>query len=295
LASNETRDKVVPTTERHRAVHTIETARLPFHDGHSIPQIGLGVYKMTDEEAAEVVRSAIEMGYRLIDGAAMYQNEEGVGRGIRDSGIPRDEIFVTTKFWMDDLGYDKTKVALQTSLDLLGMDYVDLYMIHWPAPKRGLYTESWRALEDLHDEGLVRSIGMSNFHTYHLDDIFAMARKKPVINQIEVHPWLTQEETTEYNTAHGLVNQSWSPLARGQILEEPSLVELAGQYGKSVAQLIIRWHIQRGFAVVPKSVTPHRVKSNTEVFDFEISDDHMGKISSLNKGYRTGVDPNDRN
>lgn len=274
---------------------SFETARLPFHDGHSIPQIGLGVYKMTDEEAAEVVRSAIDMGYRLIDGAAMYQNEEGVGRGIKESGIAREDIFYTTKFWMDDLGYDKTKAALHRSLDLLGMDYVDLYMIHWPAPKRGLYTESWRALEDLHDEGLVRSIGMSNFHTYHLDDIFAMARKNPVINQIEIHPWLTQEETTQYNADHGLVTQSWSPLARGQILDEPTLVELASSYGKSVAQLIIRWHIQRGFAVVPKSVTPHRVKSNTEVFDFEISDDHMAKISSLNKGYRTGVDPNDRN
>lgn len=274
---------------------SLETARLPFHDGHSIPQIGLGVYKMSDEEAAEVVRSAIDVGYRLIDGAAMYRNEEGVGRGIKESGVPRKDLFYTTKFWMDDLGYDKTKAALHRSLDLLGMDYVDLYMIHWPAPKRGLYTESWRALEDLHDEGLVRSIGMSNFHTYHLDEIFAMARKNPVINQIEIHPWLSQEEIAEYNATHGLVTQSWSPLARGQILEEPTLVELASSYGKSVAQLIIRWHIQRGFAVVPKSVTPHRIKSNTEVFDFEISDDHMAKISSLNRGYRTGVDPNDRN
>lgn len=274
---------------------SLETARLPFHDGHSIPQIGLGVYKMSDEEAAEVVRSAIDVGYRLIDGAAMYRNEEGVGRGIKESGVPRKDLFYTTKFWMDDLGYDKTKAALHRSLDLLGMDYVDLYMIHWPAPKRGLYTESWRALEDLHDEGLVRSIGMSNFHTYHLDDIFAMARKNPVINQIEIHPWLSQEEIAEYNATHSLVTQSWSPLARGQILEEPTLVELASSYGKSVAQLIIRWHIQRGFAVVPKSVTPHRIKSNTEVFDFEISDDHMAKISSLNRGYRTGVDPNDRN
>lgn len=274
---------------------SLETARLPFHDGHSIPQIGLGVYKMSDEETAEVVRSAIDVGYRLIDGAAMYRNEEGVGRGIKESGVPRKDLFYTTKFWMDDLGYDKTKAALHRSLDLLGMDYVDLYMIHWPAPKRGLYTESWRALEDLHDEGLVRSIGMSNFHTYHLDDIFAMARKNPVINQIEIHPWLSQEEIAEYNATHSLVTQSWSPLARGQILEEPTLVELASSYGKSVAQLIIRWHIQRGFAVVPKSVTPHRIKSNTEVFDFEISDDHMAKISSLNRGYRTGVDPNDRN
>jgi 2,5-diketo-D-gluconate reductase A len=273
----------------------LDAHRLAFHDGHSIPQIGLGVYKISDDEAAEVVRIALEIGYRLIDTASMYENEEGVGRGIRESGIPRSEIFVTTKFWMDDLGYDNTKAALQKSLDLLGMDYVDLYMIHWPAPERGLYTESWRAMEELHEEGLSTSIGMSNFHTNHLDDIFAMATKRPVINQIEIHPWLTQEKTAAYNAEHSLVTQAWSPLARGQILDEPTLVELGAKYDKSVAQLIIRWHIQRGFAVIPKSVTPARIKANTEVFDFEISAEDMERMSGLNKNYRTGVDPNDRN
>jgi 2,5-diketo-D-gluconate reductase A len=276
-------------------MNPLETHRLPFHDGHSIPQIGLGVYKISDDEAATVVRSAIEAGYRLIDTASMYENEEGVGRGIRDSGIPRSEIFVTTKFWMDDLGFDKTKAALRTSLDLLGMDFVDLYMIHWPAPTRGLYTESWRALEELHEEGLVKSIGMSNFHTNHLDDIFAMATKKPVINQIEIHPWLTQEKTAEYNLQHGLVTQAWSPLARGQILDQPDLVALSAKYEKSVAQVIIRWHIQRGFAVIPKSVSPERMKANADVFDYAITDEDMALISRLNKNYRTGVDPNDRN
>jgi 2,5-diketo-D-gluconate reductase A len=276
-------------------MNSLDAHRLAFHDGHSIPQIGLGVYKISDDEAAAVVRTALEMGYRLIDTASMYENEEGVGRGIRESGIPRSEIFVTTKFWMDDLGYDNTKAALRKSLDLLGMDYVDLYMIHWPAPERGLYTESWRAMEELHDEGLSTSIGMSNFHTNHLDDIFAMATKKPVINQIEIHPWLTQEKTAAYNAEHSLVTQAWSPLARGQILDEPTLVELGGKYEKSVAQLIIRWHIQRGFAVIPKSVTPARIKANTEVFDFEISAEDMARMSGLNKNYRTGVDPNDRN
>jgi 2,5-diketo-D-gluconate reductase A len=273
----------------------LDAHRLAFHDGHSIPQIGLGVYKISDDEAAEVVRTALEIGYRLIDTASMYENEEGVGRGIRESGIPRSEIFVTTKFWMDDLGYDNTKAALQKSLDLLGMDYVDLYMIHWPAPERGLYTESWRAMEELHEEGLSTSIGMSNFHTNHLDDIFAMATKRPVINQIEIHPWLTQEKTAAYNAEHSLVTQAWSPLARGQILDEPTLVELGAKYDKSVAQLIIRWHIQRGFAVIPKSVTPARIKANTEVFGFEISAEDMERMSGLNKNYRTGVDPNDRN
>jgi 2,5-diketo-D-gluconate reductase A len=276
-------------------MNPLETHRLPFHDGNSIPQIGLGVYKISDDEAATIVRSAIEVGYRLIDTASMYENEEGVGRGIRDSGVPRSEIFVTTKFWMDDLGFDKTKAALRTSLDLLGMDFVDLYMIHWPAPARGLYIESWRALEELQEEGLVTSIGMSNFHTDHLDDIFAMATKKPVINQIEIHPWLTQEKTTDYNRRHGLVTQAWSPLARGQILDQPDLVALSTKYDKSVAQIVIRWHIQRGFAVIPKSVSPERMKANADVFDYSLSDEDMAIISSLDKGYRTGVDPNDRN
>ena len=276
-------------------MNPLETHRLPFHDGNSIPQIGLGVYKISDDEAATIVRSAIEVGYRLIDTASMYENEEGVGRGIRDSGVPRSEIFVTTKFWMDDLGFDKTKAALRTSLDLLGMDFVDLYMIHWPAPARGLYIESWRALEELQEEGFVTSIGMSNFHTDHLDDIFAMATKKPVINQIEIHPWLTQEKTTDYNRRHGLVTQAWSPLARGQILDQPDLVALSTKYDKSVAQIVIRWHIQRGFAVIPKSVSPERMKANADVFDYSLSDEDMAIISSLDKGYRTGVDPNDRN
>jgi len=276
-------------------MNPLETHRLPFHDGNSIPQIGLGVYKISDDEAATIVRSAIEVGYRLIDTASMYENEEGVGRGIRDSGVPRSEIFVTTKFWMDDLGFDKTKAALRTSLDLLGMDFVDLYMIHWPAPARGLYIESWRALEELQEEGLVTSIGMSNFHTDHLDDIFAMATKKPVINQIEIHPWLTQEKTTDYNRRHGLVTQAWSPLARGQILDQPDLVALSTKYDKSVAQIVIRWHIQRGFAVIPKSVSPERMKANADVFDYSLSDEDMAIISSLDKGYRTGLDPNDRN
>lgn len=274
----------------------LQTRRLTFSDGQSIPQLGLGVYKVDDDNiAAEVVRTAIEAGYRLIDTASMYLNEEGVGRGIRESGIPREEIYVTTKFWMDDLGFDKTKAALRKSLDLLGLDYVDMYMIHWPAPERGLYTESWRAMEELQAEGLTTSIGVSNFHTYHLDKIFEMATTPPVINQIEVHPWLTQDETIAYNTEHNIVTQAWSPLARGQILDEPSLVALAAKYGKDVAQLIIRWHIQRGLGVIPKSVSPQRIKSNADVFDFEISAEDMAAISSLNKNYRTGVDPNDRN
>ena len=276
-------------------MNALDTPHMRFHDGYSIPMLGLGVYKVDHDEAATVVRSALELGYRLIDTASMYLNEEGVGDGIKQAGIPRDELFVTTKFWMDDLGFDKTKAALRTSLDKLQLDYVDCYMIHWPAPLRGLYTESWAAMEELKDEGLVRSIGMSNFHPKHLEDIFAMARYQPVINQIEIHPWLTQEEPIAFNEAHDIRTQAWSPLARGQLLEEPTLVELATKYGKSVAQLVIRWHLQRGYGVIPKSTKPERIASNADVFDFSIEEDDLAVITGLNKNYRTGVDPDDRN
>lgn len=273
----------------------LATQRLTFHDGNTIPQLGLGVYKVDDEEAASVVRSAIELGYRLIDTASMYLNEEAVGQGIKQSGVARDDLFVTTKFWMDDLGFDRTKAALQTSLDKLQLDYVDCYMIHWPAPQRGLYTESWAAMEELRDEGLVRSIGVSNFHPYHLENVFSMARYQPVINQIEIHPWLTQDEPIAFNQSHNLQTQAWSPLARGQLLDEPTLVGLGGKYGKSVAQLVIRWHLQRGYGVIPKSTKPERIASNADVFDFDIEPDDMASIAALNKNYRTGVDPDDRN
>lgn len=274
---------------------SLESAKLSFHDGKTIPQLGLGVYKIEDDQAATVVRSAIELGYRLIDTASMYGNEEGVGRGIKHSGIPRKDLFVTTKFWMDDLGFNRTKTALRNSLDKLQLDYVDCYMIHWPAPQRGLYTESWSAMEELHDEGLVRSIGVSNFHPYHLENLFSMAREYPVINQIEIHPWLTQDQPIAFNESHNIRSQAWSPLARGQLLDEPTLVGLAAKYGKSVAQLVIRWHIQRGYGVIPKSTNPERIASNAGVFNFHIESSDMESISKLNKNYRTGVDPDDRN
>lgn len=274
---------------------SLAVQRLTFHDGNTMPQLGLGVYKIGDDEASSVVRAAIETGYRLIDTASMYLNEEGVGQGIKQSGIARSDLFVTTKFWLDDLGFERTKTALRRSLDKLQLDYVDCYMIHWPAPQRGLYTESWAAMEDLRDEGLVRSIGVSNFHPYHLEKIFLMARYKPVINQIEIHPWLVQDNPIAFNHSHNIRTQAWSPLARGQLLAEPTLFGLAGKYGKSVAQLVIRWHIQRGYGVIPKSTQAERIASNAEVFDFEIESEDMAAITTLNKDYRTGVDPDDRN
>ena len=265
-------------------------------DGNTIPKLGLGVYKVDNDLAAPLVSHALTNGYRLIDTASMYENEVGVGRGIVDSGVPRDQVQVATKFWMDDLGYENTLKAFDKSLKLLGLDYLDFYLIHWPAPKRGLlYVDSWRAMEKLKNEGLVRSIGVCNFHPHHVDEILKVAEHKPVLNQVELHPWLTQDKVLEYDNSHSILTQAWSPLARGKILEEDMLTELATSHGKSVAQIVLRWHIQRGVAVIPKSNSMERITENMNVFDFELSEQEMVSISSLNSNFRTGVDPEDRN
>jgi 2,5-diketo-D-gluconate reductase A len=265
-------------------------------DGNTIPKLGLGVYKVDNDLAAPLVSHALTNGYRLIDTASMYENEVGVGRGIVDSGVPRDQVQVATKFWMDDLGYENTLKAFDKSLKLLGLDYLDFYLIHWPAPKRGLlYVDSWRAMEKLKNEGLVRSIGVCNFHPHHVDEILKVAEHKPVLNQVELHPWLTQDQVLEYDNSHSILTQAWSPLARGKILEEDMLAELAKSHGKSVAQIVLRWHIQRGIAVIPKSNSMERITENMNVFDFELSEQEMVSISSLNSNFRTGVDPEDRN
>ena len=269
---------------------------IPMLDGNTIPQLGLGVYKVDNEIAAPLVSHALENGYRLIDTASMYENEVGVGQGIRDSGVPREEVVVATKFWMDGLGFENTLNEFDKSLKLLKLDYLDLYLIHWPAPKRGLlYVDSWKAMEKLKNEGLIRSIGVCNFHTHHIDEILKVAEHKPVLNQVELHPWLTQENVLEYDTSHGIITQAWSPLARGKILEEPMLETLAKEHGKSVAQVVLRWHIQRGVAVIPKSNSKDRILENMNVFDFELTKDQMEAITALNTNFRTGVDPEDRN
>ena len=265
-------------------------------DGNTIPKLGLGVYKVDNDLAAPLVSHALTNGYRLIDTASMYENEVGVGRGIVDSGVPRDQVQVATKFWLDDLGYENTLKAFDKSLKLLGLDYLDIYLIHWPAPKRGLlYVDSWRAMEKLKNEGLVRSIGVCNFHPHHVDEILKVAEHKPVLNQVELHPWLTQDKVLEYDNSHSILTQAWSPLARGKILEEDMLAELAKSHGKSVAQIVLRWHIQRGVAVIPKSNSMERITENMNVFDFELSEQEIVSISSLNSNFRTGVDPEDRN
>ena len=269
---------------------------MPLLDGNTMPQLGLGVYKVDNEIAAPLVSHALENGYRLIDTASMYENEAGVGQGIRDSGVPREEVVVATKFWMDGLGFENTLKEFDKSLKLLKLDYLDLYLIHWPAPKRGLlYVDSWKAMEKLKNEGVIRSIGVCNFHTHHIDEILKVAEHKPVLNQVELHPWLTQEKVLEYDTSHGIVTQAWSPLARGKILEEPMLETLAKEHGKSVAQVVLRWHIQRGVAVIPKSNSKDRILENMNVFDFELTEQQMAAITALNTNFRTGVDPEDRN
>lgn len=269
---------------------------MPLSDGNTIPQLGLGVYKVDNDIAAPLVSHALQNGYRLIDTASMYENEIGVGQGIASSGVPREEILVATKFWLDDLGFENTLAAFDKSLKLLGLDYIDFYLIHWPAPKRGLlYVDSWRAMEKLKKEGLVRSIGVCNFHGHHVDEILKVAEHRPVLNQIEMHPWLTQEKMLTYNKNNLLLSQAWSPLARGKILDEPLLVTLAEKYEKSVAQVVLRWHIQRGVSVIPKSNSNERIVENMNVFNFELSDEEVALISALNKDFRTGVDPEDRN
>jgi 2,5-diketo-D-gluconate reductase A len=265
-------------------------------DGNTIPKLGLGVYKVDNDLAAPLVSHALTNGYRLIDTASMYENEVGVGQGIAESGVPRDQVQVATKFWLDDLGYENTLKAFDKSLKLLGLDYLDFYLIHWPAPKRGLlYVDSWKAMEKLKNEGLVRSIGVCNFHPHHVDEILKVAEHKPVLNQVELHPWLTQDKVLEYDNSHSILTQAWSPLARGKILEEDMLAELAQSHGKSVAQVVLRWHIQRGIAVIPKSNSMERITENMNVFDFELSEQEIASISSLNSNFRTGVDPEDRN
>jgi 2,5-diketo-D-gluconate reductase A len=263
--------------------------------GDYLPEIGLGLYKVQADKTEALVSHALEVGYRLIDGASFYENEAQAGKAIRESGIPREEIFATSKFWLEDLGYQKTKDAFHKSLELMGLDYLDSYMIHWPAPKRDLYIDSWRAMIELREQGLIRSLGVSNFHSHHLQRIFDEFDEYPVINQVELHPWLIQKQLREFHTSHGIVTQSWSPLARGQLLEEPTVLKLAESRGVSVAQLIIRWHIQIGSSVIPKSNSKHRISENFDVFGFELGEHEMKAISSLDRGYRTGVDPEDRN
>ena len=261
-------------------------------NGVEIPQLGLGVWQVEDEIVTDVVKAAFASGYRHIDTAAIYGNEEGVGRAIADSGLPRDELFITTKVWNSDQGYDSTLRAFDASLGRLGLDSVDLYLIHWQALKKDKYVETWKAFEQLYADKRVRAIGVSNFHVPALQRLFDETDLRPAVNQIELHPSLPQDELRAFNAENDIVTESWSPLASGgELLGDPTLKELADKHGKSPAQVVIRWHLQLGNVVIPKSRTPSRIAENIDVFDFSLDNDDMAAIADLETGVRTGGDP----
>ncbi|MGM0852093.1 MAG: aldo/keto reductase [Bacillota bacterium] len=260
------------------------------HNGIEIPYVGLGVYQMKDpSETVQAVRTAIESGYRSIDTAAIYDNEESVGQGVKEGGVVREELFITSKVWNSDQGYDTTLKAFENSLKKLDMDYLDLYLIHWPV--EGKYNDTWRALERLYSEGLVKSIGVSNFHEHHLEDLMKNSNEKPVLNQIELHPRLNQEKTREFCASHNIAVEAWSPIAQGRVLDEPTLNHIAEKHEKSAAQVSLRWHLQNDVIIIPKSVHDNRIKENADLFNFELSLEEMNQINGLNLDERFGPDP----
>ncbi|HEY5333762.1 MAG TPA: aldo/keto reductase [Solirubrobacterales bacterium] len=261
------------------------------NDGTSIPQLGFGVFQVPPDETRGAVETALASGYRHIDTAAAYRNERGVAAGIAASGLPREEIFVTTKLWNTEQGFDSTLAAFERSLEALDLDHVDLYLIHWPTPARDLYLDTWRAFERIHAEGGSRSIGVSNFRIPDLERLQREAERMPTINQIELHPLLQQSELRAWHAANGIVTEAWSPLAQGEVLNDDTLVTIAAHHQRTVAQVILRWHLQLGNVVIPKSVTPARIRENLDVFDFELSEDDLAAIARLEAGHRTGPDP----
>ncbi|WP_209561444.1 aldo/keto reductase [Frigoribacterium sp. PvP032] len=260
-------------------------------DGARIPQLGLGVYKVADDEARTVVATALELGYRHVDTASFYGNEVGVGQALRASDVPRDEVFVTTKVWNTEQGFDETLRAFDASLERLGTDHVELYLIHWPAPTQDKYVETWRALERIAEEGRARSIGVSNFQVHHLERLLGETSVVPVIDQVEAHPWLQQHELRDFCAARGIAVEAWSPLARGRVLDDALIGRIAAKHGVEPAQAVIRWHLQQGLVVIPKTVNARRLASNLDVFGFELDEDDLAAIAALDSGERSGSHP----
>ncbi|MET0330494.1 MAG: aldo/keto reductase [Dyella sp.] len=275
---------------------TQSTPLLELNDGRQAPQFGFGVWQIDDAHAADAVQAALDSGYRSIDTAAIYGNEKGVGEGMARSGVARESIYLTTKLWNADQGFDSALKAFDASLTRLGTDYVDLYLIHWPAPARDRYVNSWKALIRLREEGRVRSIGVSNFQPPHIERLLAETGVLPTVNQIELHPDFGQRELVAFHARHQIISEAWSPLGRGgELLEQPILTALAQKHSKTPAQIVLRWHIQRGHMVIPKSQTPTRIRSNIAIFDFALSEQEMALIDTLEAGNRMGPDPDSFN
>ncbi|MBB6019644.1 diketogulonate reductase-like aldo/keto reductase [Paenibacillus sp. JGP012] len=274
------------------AQHLQSTTTL--HNGIHMPWFGLGVFKVEEgQELIEAVKQAIKHGYRSIDTAAIYGNEAGVGQAIaealQENGLKREDLFITSKVWNADLGYEETLAAFDTTMNKLGLDVLDLYLIHWP--KAGKYKGAWKAMEELYAAGRIRAIGVSNFQIHHLQDLMQDALVKPMVNQVEYHPRLTQEELKAFCEQHGIQLEAWSPLMQGELLDNPVLTEIASSKSKSVAQIILRWDLQNGVVTIPKSTKAHRITENADIFDFELSTEEMQRISSLNDNVRVGPDP----
>jgi diketogulonate reductase-like aldo/keto reductase len=275
-------------------VSSVPTIRL--NNGVEMPQLGFGVWQVPDDEAARAVGTALEAGYRSVDTAAIYENETGTGKALAASGVPREELFVTTKLWNSEHGRDSTLRAFDASLARLGLEYVDLYLIHWPVPEQDRYVETWKAFGEILEGGRARAVGVSNFHPHHLRRVIEETGTVPSVNQIELHPRLQQGPARAFHAEHGIATEAWSPLGQGKdLLSDPTLTAVAEKHGRTVAQVVLRWHLQTGNVVIPKSVTPSRIEENFDVFSFELDAGDLAAVAALDSGGRLGPDPETMN
>lgn len=273
-------------------MNTAGQSWIVLNNGVKMPQFGLGVWQTENgQQVIDAVKAAVNVGYRAIDTAAAYENEDGVGQGIRECGLDRSELFITSKLWNSDQGYDNTLRAFDKTMERLGLDVLDLYLIHWPCPNDGLFVETWKAFETLYKQGRVRAIGLSNFTKENIQTLLDSCEIKPMVNQIECHPYLTQVEMQSFLFQNQIAMTAWSPLAHGEVFGDQTLQKIADKYGKNIAQVVIRWELQRGIITIPKSINPKRIEENIQVFDFVLSAEDMIEIDMLNKNHRTGPDP----